>query len=74
MVRAPVPAGYCAVVQKVAAYLAKAMELTAAKLASSEMREIDQLVESRMQSSLNESFGQLRDSLALTPGRSPGGS
>lgn len=63
-----------AVVQKVAAYLAKAMELTAAKLASPEMAQIDQLVESRMQASLNESFGQLRDSLASTPGLSPGGS
>ena len=62
-----------AVVQKVAAYLAKAMELTVAKLASPEMQEIDKLVESRMQSSLNASFGQLRDSLASTPALSPGG-
>ena len=61
-----------AVVQKVAEYLDKAMALTQAKLASPEMSQIDQLVEHRMQTSLNDSFGKLRASLESTPGPSHG--
>jgi len=63
-----------AVVEKAAKYLAKAMELTVAKLTSPEMNELDLLVERRMQADLNESFGKLRASLELTPEDSPGGS
>src|SRR5262245_1606267 len=63
-----------AVVEKAAQYLAKAMELTLAKLASPEMAELDELIHSRMQASLNESFGRLRASLESTPAASPGGS
>lgn len=63
-----------AVVEKAAQYLAKAMELTHAKLASPEMNELDRLVEQRMQASLNASFGKLRASLASTPAASPGDS
>ena len=63
-----------AVVEKAAQYLAKAMELTLAKLASPEMTELDQIIERRMQTSLNDSFGKLRASLESTPGHSPGDS
>jgi hypothetical protein len=63
-----------AVVEKAAKYLAKAMELTVAKLASPEMDELDRIIERRMQASLNDSFGKLRASLESIPGPSPGGS
>ena len=61
-----------AVVEKAAKYLATAMELTAAKLASPEMADLDQRVANRMQTSLNESFGKLLDSLESIPATSPG--
>jgi len=62
------------VVEKAAKYLAKAMELTVAKLSSPEMNELDLMVERKMQASLNESFGKLRASLESTPGLTPGDS
>lgn len=61
-----------AVVEKAAQYLAKAMELTAAKLASPQMAELDALLARRMETSLNDSFGKLLDSWASIPADSPG--
>jgi chemotaxis regulatin CheY-phosphate phosphatase CheZ len=63
-----------AVVEKAAQYLAKAMELAAAKLTGTDMALLDQRVEERMQASLNESFGKLLASLEPTPALSPGDS
>lgn len=62
-----------ATVEKVAQYLAQAMELTLQKLASPEMRALDQQVELKIQRTLNDSFGELQASLASIPGPSPGG-
>jgi hypothetical protein len=61
-----------AAVEKMALYLAKAIELTTEKLKSPEMQKLDQKVEAKMRSTLNNSFGELLDSLESTPARSPG--
>jgi len=63
-----------AVVEKLAQYRAKALELVRAKLATGEMEQIDQKVEAKMHTILNEQFGKLRESLDSTLDRTPGGS
>jgi hypothetical protein len=63
-----------AVVEKLAQYRAKALELVKAKLAAGEMEQIDQKVEAKMHTILNEQFGKLRESLDSTLDPSPGGS
>ena len=62
------------VLEKLAKYNAKAVELVKAKLAEPEMAETGQRVEAKMQATLNTSFGNLQESLASTLGPSPSGS
>lgn len=65
-----------AIVEKIAQYRAKALELVKAKLATAELEKIDQRVETKMQRILNEQFGKLQESLDSildpTPGDSSG--
>jgi non-homologous end joining protein Ku len=63
-----------AVVEKLAQYRAKALELVKAKLAAGEMEQIDQQVEAKMHTILNEQFGKLRESLDSTLAPTPSGS
>lgn len=62
-----------AVVEKLAKYKARAVELVTAKLAGPEMTALDGKVESQMQAILNRSFGNLLESVDSTPGPSPSG-
>lgn len=60
-----------AALEKLVKYQAKAMELLKAKISSKEMAEVDSAVELQMQKVLNDSFGNLRESLGLPPGPTP---
>lgn len=59
-------------VEKINAYVTRAIELTKERLTGSQMAEMDGLVEARMQANLNDLFGGLRGSLGSTPAASPG--
>jgi len=56
-----------AALEKLCAYQAKAVELISVKLAGQEMKDLDAMVATQMESTLNDSFGKLRDSLASIP-------
>lgn len=60
------------VLEKLAKYQAKAMELVKAKLGNGAMTGLDERVEAKMQATLNERFGKLRESLDSILDPSPG--
>ena len=62
-----------AVLEKLSKYRAKALELVKAKLATGELDQIDPKVEAKLQATLNESFGKLRERLDSILAPSPGG-
>ena len=62
------------VLEKLETYNAKALELVQQKIAAANLDKIDQRVEAKMRSSLNDSFGSLEASLESILGDSPSGS
>jgi hypothetical protein len=62
------------VLEKLAKYNARAIELVKAKVGDPKLAELDQRVEAKMLSTLNQSFGSSLASLDSILGPSPGGS
>lgn len=62
------------VVEKAAKYQAKALELVKARMNDPILTTLDDRVTQALESKLSESFGNLRENLDSTLGRSPGGS
>lgn len=60
--------------EKLGAYQATALKLVQEKLGSQDMTDLDADLEAKMRETLNESFGNLRASLALTPDHTPSAS
>jgi hypothetical protein len=60
-----------AALERLEKYNAKALELVKAKLASPELEAIDRRVATKMETTLNQSFGSLQESLASILGPSP---
>ena len=62
------------VLEKLATYNAKALELVKAKVADPKLIELDRRVEAQMKATVNQSFGSLEASLDSILGPSPGAS